>query len=42
MPQTKYEVVVVGSGAGCATAAYVLVNKGLNVILLKAGRKGEV
>lgn len=33
-----YDVVVVGSGAGGATAAYVLVNKGLNVLLLEAGR----
>ncbi len=38
MPQRKYDVVVVGSGAGGATAAYVLVNRGLNVLLLEAGR----
>ncbi|MGH9845092.1 MAG: FAD-dependent oxidoreductase [Blastocatellia bacterium] len=38
MPKTKYDVVVVGSGAGGATAAYVLVNRGLNVLLLEAGR----
>jgi choline dehydrogenase-like flavoprotein len=34
----KYDAVVVGSGAGGATAAYVLVNAGLDVILLEAGR----
>ncbi|MCC6367073.1 MAG: GMC family oxidoreductase [Bryobacterales bacterium] len=34
----KYDVVVVGSGAGGATAAYVLVNQGLDVLLLEAGR----
>lgn len=38
MQKKKYDVIVVGSGAGGATAAYVLVNKGLNVILLEAGR----
>ena len=38
MARTKYDAVVVGSGAGGATAAYVLVNAGLNVILLEAGR----
>ncbi len=37
MPKT-YDVAVVGSGAGGATAAYVLVNQGLQVILLEAGR----
>ena len=37
MPKT-YDVAVVGSGAGGATAAYVLVNHGLDVILLEAGR----
>ena len=35
---TVYDAVVVGSGAGGATAAYVLVNHGLNVLLLEAGR----
>ena len=38
MAKEKYDVVVVGSGAGGATAAYTLVNLGLNVILLEAGR----
>jgi len=33
-----YDVVVVGSGAGGATAAYVLVNQGLEVMHLEAGR----
>ncbi|HEX9047036.1 MAG TPA: FAD-dependent oxidoreductase, partial [Verrucomicrobiae bacterium] len=39
MAKQKYDVVVVGSGAGGATAAYVLVNQGLNVLLLEAGRR---
>src|SRR5262245_14812472 len=38
MAKEKYDVVVVGSGAGGATAAYTLVNLGANVILLEAGR----
>lgn len=33
-----YDVVVVGSGAAGGTAAYVLVNRGLNVLMLEAGR----
>ena len=38
MPKTTYDVAVIGSGAGGATAAYVLTNLGMNVILLEAGR----
>ncbi len=38
MANQRYDVIVVGSGAGGATAAYVLVNCGLKVILLEAGR----
>src|SRR5881396_2848561 len=35
---TQYDVAVVGSGAGGGIAAWVLVNLGLDVILLEAGR----
>ena len=35
---TVYDALVVGSGAGGATAAFALVNHGLNVLLLEAGR----
>ena len=38
MPSKVYDAVVVGSGAGGATAAFVLVNQGLEVMLLEAGR----
>lgn len=38
MATENYDAVVVGSGAGGATAAYVLVNQGMKVILLEAGR----
>ena len=38
MPAKTYDAVVVGSGAGGATAAFVLVNHGLDVMLIEAGR----
>lgn len=38
MNRIRYDAVVVGSGAGGATAAWVLTNRGLKVLLLEAGR----
>ncbi|MCW5970471.1 MAG: GMC family oxidoreductase [Blastocatellales bacterium] len=38
MAREQYDVAVVGSGAGGATTAYALVNHGLRVVLLEAGR----
>ena len=38
MAQKIYDAIVVGSGAGGATAALVLVNQGLDVTMLEAGR----
>jgi choline dehydrogenase-like flavoprotein len=35
--QKKYDVIIVGSGAGGAAAAYALVNAGLDVILIEKG-----
>lgn len=37
--KTVYDAVVVGSGAAGGTASHVLTSRGLNVLLLEAGRK---
>ena len=39
---TRYDAVVVGSGAAGGMAAHVLTSKGLKVLLLEAGRKVDV
>src|SRR5690242_9496171 len=36
--RNEYDAVIVGSGAGGGIAAYVLTQRGLNVLLLEAGR----
>jgi choline dehydrogenase-like flavoprotein len=41
MNARQYDVIVVGSGAGGGIAAYVLTHRGLNVLLLEAGRDYE-
>lgn len=38
MPEVEYDVVVIGSGAGGAMAAYTLTKAGKKVIMLEAGR----
>jgi choline dehydrogenase-like flavoprotein len=40
--QTVYDAVVVGSGAAGGTAAHVLTERGLKVLLLEAGRKLDI
>lgn len=35
---SKYEVIVVGSGAGGAMAAYILSKAGHKILMLEAGR----
>jgi choline dehydrogenase-like flavoprotein len=40
-PKTVYDVIIVGSGAAGGIAAHVLVNKGLNVLLLEIGPKWD-
>ncbi|MEW6126559.1 MAG: GMC family oxidoreductase [Acidobacteriota bacterium] len=40
--QPIYDAIVVGSGAAGGIAAYVLVNRGLNVLLLEIGDKWDV
>ena len=39
---TRYDAVIVGSGAAGGMAAHVLTSHGLNVLLLEAGRKVDV